>query len=208
MEACKCAVCFFEPSFPVAFPRKEHVLSSSRWGSLRLFFQQLKCSDEKKDQSCMNCVIYGTKCQYTPPWSPTSGRKKDATSSSKQAPQGGAKKRSTSVVTGERGSQSPGAFDSQDSPNSSLHDEAFLPSSSQALLPKMVNARRLAVGMISPIRSEGSKLGFSLTIALRVPQEFKSVAGYGPSRSSTGPVCHFSHQLLRKPEESYRDSIG
>jgi hypothetical protein len=98
----------------------------------------------------MNCVIYGTKCQYTPPWSPNSGRKKDpaapSPSSSKPAPLPGGKKRSTSVATGERGSQSPGAFDSPDSPNSSLHDEAFLPSSSQALLPKMVNARRLAVG--------------------------------------------------------------
>jgi hypothetical protein len=99
----------------------------------------------------MNCIIYGTKCQYTPPWSPNSGRKKDPSpSSSKPAPAaGGAKKRSTSVATGERGSQSPGGFDSPDSPNSSLHDEAFLPSSSQALLPKMVNARRLAVGTVS-----------------------------------------------------------
>ncbi len=98
----------------------------------------------------MNCVIYGTKCQYTPPWSPNSGRKKESTPSSSTKPsqtQGGSKKRSTSVTTGERGSQSPGAFDGPDSPGSSLHDEAFLPSSSQALLPKMVNARRLAVGM-------------------------------------------------------------
>jgi len=96
----------------------------------------------------MNCIIYGTKCQYTPPWSTNAGRKKDAMSSSKPVSSGGAKKRSTSAAAGERGSQSPGAFDSQDSPNSSLHDEGFLPSSSQALLPKMVNARRLAVGMI------------------------------------------------------------
>src|SRR5437870_4357131 len=98
----------------------------------------------------MNCIIYGTKCQYTPPWSPNSGRKKDSTPSSSKAAAsaGGSKKRSTSVATGDRGSQSPGAFDSPDSPTSSLHDEAFLPSSSQALLPKVVNARRLAAGMV------------------------------------------------------------
>jgi hypothetical protein len=100
---------------------------------------QLKCSDEQKGESCMNCVIYGTKCQYTPPWSPNSGRKKD--SASKIA---GVKKRSSN-----RNSTSPVALDSQDSPTSSYNEDMFL--TDQNMLPKMAQARRLAAGTICAI---------------------------------------------------------
>ena len=84
----------------------------------------------------MNCVIYGTKCQYTPPWSPNSGRKKDTVTKS-----GGVKKRSTG-----RNSTSPVGLDGQNSPASSFNDDSFL--TDQNMLPKMANARRLAAGMI------------------------------------------------------------
>jgi hypothetical protein len=84
----------------------------------------------------MNCVIYDTKCLYTPPWSPSSGRKKDSATKA-----GGIKKRSST-----RASTSPIDLDSQDSPSSSLHDDSFL--TDHNMLPKMLNARRLAAGKI------------------------------------------------------------
>jgi hypothetical protein len=87
----------------------------------------------------MNCVIYGTKCQYTPPWSPSSGRKKESVSKTS-----GVKKRSSN-----RTSTSPVALDSQDSPSSSFNGDSFL--TDQNMLPKMAKARRLAAGTIAPL---------------------------------------------------------
>jgi hypothetical protein len=89
----------------------------------------------------MNCMIYGTKCQYTPPWSPSSGRKKDSPSKS-----GGIKKRSSN-----RASTSPIGLDNQASPSSSMNEDSFL--ADQNMLPKIANARRLAAGKIYPAQT-------------------------------------------------------
>ena len=80
----------------------------------------LKCSDEQKDKSCMNCIIYGTTCEYTPPWSPGSGKKKE--SSSKPA---GTRGRKLSNGRKDRESCSPHFLESQSSRASSLADEGF-----------------------------------------------------------------------------------
>jgi len=105
---------------------------------------QLKCSDEQKDQSCMNCVIYGVKCQYTPPYSPSgSARKKgESPASSSKTPSN--KKLST---VGDRSSQSPGLLE-QDSPGSTFADDFAFSSqaSGQGMVPKFATARRLAAG--------------------------------------------------------------
>ena len=102
---------------------------------------QLKCSDEQKDQSCMNCVIYGVKCQYTPPYSPGGSRKKGESSA-------GIKKRPSAK---DGASQSPGLLDSQDSPTSNYADDGVFPSrGGQSMLPKFAGARSLASGTREP----------------------------------------------------------
>ncbi|KAF2674857.1 hypothetical protein BT63DRAFT_474557 [Microthyrium microscopicum] len=106
-------------------------------------WKRLKCSDEQKDQSCMNCVIYGVKCLYTPPFSPGGSRKRGESSSviGKTSSGGITKKRGPSSK--DRSSHSPGLLESgQDSPTSSYADEVVM--NGQSMLPKFANARRLA----------------------------------------------------------------
>src|ERR1700759_2194717 len=75
---------------------------------------QLKCSDEQKDQSCMNCIIYGTPCLYTSPQT-GGGKRKESTSrpARPRKSQGNAERRS---------STSPSVLKSQRSP--SIGDES------------------------------------------------------------------------------------
>ncbi|KAF2400336.1 hypothetical protein EJ06DRAFT_426768 [Trichodelitschia bisporula] len=39
-------------------------------------WKRLKCSDEAQNESCMNCIMYGTKCEYTSSWPSQAGKGK------------------------------------------------------------------------------------------------------------------------------------
>jgi hypothetical protein len=143
-------------SIQVFFITSDYAFLRLRWTSiatshhckpLAYMSSQLKCSDETKDQSCMNCVIYGVKCQYTPPYSPGGSRKKGDLSVGKAATGAGIKKRTT---TKDRGSTSPGLLDNPDSPASSYADDVIFPGQGgQSMLPKFAGARSLASGACS-----------------------------------------------------------
>lgn len=95
----------------------------------------------------MNCVIYGVKCLYTPPYSPSSSTRKKAESSASASKTPSNKKLSQ---IGDRSSQSPSLLD-HDSPGSSYADDVGFSSQTggQPILPKFSDARRLAAGWFS-----------------------------------------------------------
>jgi hypothetical protein len=84
----------------------------------------------------MNCVIYGTPCEYNSPWSPISGKSKEL--SSKTASARGKKPRK------DRDSLSPGLLESQSSRASSLADDG-LHSPPTGAIP-MTDARQAPAG--------------------------------------------------------------